>query len=319
MAIEFRGVHLEPLHDLNATAPGSAVIGVIGQRGSGAGELLLAAAGKEKPEAGEVIAGGTRQYAGPYETPDWSSADVWVVQHSLAHLDALEREQARVAMERLSAAGSTVLIGSNEEELLRTICDEVWWMEQGQLARRGDPGEVLDAYRKAIVEQFAAWGERQPVPLNPAMRKGDGRGEIVSIETAGANGRASMVLQSGEAVSVRVTVRYRERVEDPVLGIMIRTRVGLAVYGTNTELEKVKIGPCEAGEAVRAAFEFRCDLCPGDYTLTAASHDPDGTAHDWMDDAVGFVVADSRYTAGVANLHAKVTVEKTMELTSLPK
>jgi Wzt-like putative exopolysaccharide export protein len=319
MAIEFRGVHLAPLRDLNAVAPAAAVIGVIGQRGGGAGELLLAAAGKEKLEAGEVIAGGARQYAGPYEIPDWSNADVWVVQHSLAHLDALEREQARVAIERLRAAGSTVLIGSNEEELLRTICDEVWWMEQGQLARRGDPGEVLDAYRKAIVRQFAAWGEKQSMPLEPAMRKGDGRGEIVSIETAGQSGRPSMVLQSGEAVSVRVTVRYRGRVEDPVLGIMIRTRVGLAVYGTNTELERVKIGPCEAGEAVTANFQFRCDLCPGDYTLTAASHDPDGTAHDWMDDAVGFVVADSRYTAGVANLRANVTVEKKREPTSLPK
>jgi energy-coupling factor transporter ATP-binding protein EcfA2 len=319
MAIEFRGVDLAPLHNLNATAPGGAVIGVIGQRGGGAGELLLVAAGKEKPEAGEVLAGGTRQYAGPYETPDWSSADIWVVQHSLAHLDALEREQARVAIERLRAAGSTVLIGSNEEELLRTICDEVWWMVEGRLERRGDPGEVLDAYRKSVVAQFVAWGERQSVPLEPAMRKGDGRGEIVSIETAGASGRASMVLQSGEAVSVRVTVRYRARVEDPVLGIMIRTRVGLAVYGTNTELEKVKIGPCEPGEAITASFQFRCDLCPGDYTLTAASHDSDGTAHDWMDDAVGFVVADSRYTAGVANLRAKVTVEKKVEATSLPK
>ena len=33
-------------------------------------------------------------------------------------------------------------------------------------------------------------------------------------------------------------------------------------------------------------------------------------AHDWVDDAVAFVVGDSRYTAGVANLRARVTVEK---------
>jgi len=151
------------------------------------------------------------------------------------------------------------------------------------------------------------------------MRKGDGRGEIVSLDTIGAFGRPSMVLQSGEDVGVRVTVRYREHVEDPVLGIMIRTRVGLAVYGTNTEQEKVKIGPCEAGEELAVVFHFRCDLCPGDYTLTAASHDPDGTAHDWMDDAVGFLVADSRYTAGVANLRATVTVERKPTATSRPK
>lgn len=319
MAIEFRGVRLPPLLELNASAPGGAVIGVIGPRGSGAGELMLAAAGLEKIESGEVLLGGTRQYAGPFDTPDWADADVWVVQHSLAHLDELERAQARVAIERLRASGSTVLIASNEIDLLRSIGDEVWWFDQGRLARRGDPGEVLDAYRQAVQEQFRAWSEAQAVPLRPAMRKGDGRAEIISLEAAGASGRASMVLQSGEEASVRVTVRYRERVETPVLGIMIRTRVGLAVYGTNTELERVQFGPCAQGEVVTVEFHFRCELCPGEYSLTAASHDPDGTAHDWMDDAVGFLVADSRYTAGVANLRATVKVKRTMEATSLPK
>ena len=57
-------------------------------------------------------------------------------------------------------------------------------------------------------------------------------------------------------------------------------------------------------------LRFKCELCPKEYTLTAASHDPDGTAHDWVDDAVAFVVTDARYTAGVANLRARVGFEK---------
>ena len=57
-------------------------------------------------------------------------------------------------------------------------------------------------------------------------------------------------------------------------------------------------------------FRFRCDLCPGEYTLTAASHDPDGTAHDWIENALAFVVTDPRYTAGVANLRASVEANK---------
>jgi lipopolysaccharide transport system ATP-binding protein len=57
-------------------------------------------------------------------------------------------------------------------------------------------------------------------------------------------------------------------------------------------------------------FSFRCELCPREYTLTAASHDPDGALHEWLDDALAFMVVDSRSTAGVANLRAKVTVER---------
>jgi lipopolysaccharide transport system ATP-binding protein len=39
-----------------------------------------------------------------------------------------------------------------------------------------------------------------------------------------------------------------------------------------------------------------------------ASHDPDGVWHDWLEDAVAFSVSDGRYTAGVANLHAQVSL-----------
>ena len=56
------------------------------------------------------------------------------------------------------------------------------------------------------------------------------------------------------------------------------------------------------------AFAFWCELCPAEYTLTVASHDPDGVWHDWLEDAVAFSVGDARYTAGVANLRAQVSL-----------
>jgi hypothetical protein len=87
-------------------------------------------------------------------------------------------------------------------------------------------------------------------------------------------------------------------VSDPVVGIMIRTRIGLNVYGTNTELEKLKLGPCMAGNTLELAFAFWCELCPGEYTLTVASHDPDGVWHDWLEDAVAFTVSDSGIRRG---------------------
>ena len=144
------------------------------------------------------------------------------------------------------------------------------------------------------------------MPIAPTLRKGDGRAEVIALETVGSNGNPTAVLQSGEESAVRVIVRFAEAVAKPVIGVMIRTRLGLEVYGTNTEVEKVEVGPCAAGETVRVEFQFRCDLCPKEYTLTAASHDPDGTAHDWVDDAVSFTVTDFRGTAGVANLRARV-------------
>lgn len=141
------------------------------------------------------------------------------------------------------------------------------------------------------------------------MRRGDGRAELMAIETLGSDGGATMAWRSGEAVAIRVRVRFQAAVADPVVGVMIRTRIGMEVYGTNTELEGVKLGPVEAGQERTVRFAFGCWLCPNDYTITAASHDPDGVWHDWLEDAVAIRVMDDRYTAGVANLRAQVTTE----------
>ena len=138
------------------------------------------------------------------------------------------------------------------------------------------------------------------------MRRGDGRAEILSLETLGADGHPTAVWQSGEDATVRVTVRYHDAVEEPVIGILIRTRIGLEVYGTNTELEKVSTGSCAAGTRMRIEFAFRCDFAPANIpspqrrTMPTARRTIGWTTR-WQ-----FSVTDSRYTAGVANLRAKV-------------
>jgi ABC-type methionine transport system ATPase subunit len=315
MAIEFRGVRFPPLRDLTVSAPSGAVIGIIGEKGAGKGALLRLASGDVKPAGGEVIVSGECRYLGPLEALQLSPVDVLLIEHSLAQHDALVRARALAGIGRLRSGGSTVLIVSHELDLLQSLCDEIWWMHAGAIERRGDPREVLDAYREHIAEKVRAWGATLKSPLLPSMRRGDGRAEILSLETLGASGDPTAVWRSGEDATVRVTVRYHDAVQEPVIGILIRTRIGLDVYGTNTELEKVSTGNCTAGAQMRIEFAFRCDLCPGEYTITAASHDADGTAHDWVDDAVAVSVADSRYTAGVANLRAKVKVVTDRALT----
>jgi lipopolysaccharide transport system ATP-binding protein len=310
MAIEFRGVRFPPLYDLTVSAPSGAVIGIIGEKGAGKGALLRLASGAAQPEAGEVIAEGERRYLGPGNALQLSPVDILLMEHSLAHHDALVRARALAGIGRLRSGGATVLMVSHELDLLQSVCDEIWWLEGGALQRRGHPREVLDAYRQCVAEKVRAWGATLKSPLLAAARRGDGRAEILSLETLGADGNPTAVWQSGEEATVRLTARYHDAVEEPVIGIMIRTRIGLEVYGTNTELEKVSTGTCTAGTRMRIEFKFRCDLCPGEYTITAASHDADGTAHDWVDDAVRIAVTDSRYTAGVANLRAKLKIEK---------
>jgi hypothetical protein len=308
MALAFRHVTSAPLQDFDAAAPDGAVIGIMGENGSGKSRVLQLAAGIEIPESGSVETRGEARLLGPADPLDLAPVPLLLIDHTFSGQDLLSRECAAIALDRLRRNGTTTLFVSHEEELLRLLADEVWWLREGRLAGRGDPGEMITAYRKHAVERLRAGGGSAKAPLAPRLRRGDGRAEVLGVDTIGESGKPTTVWRSGELVAVKVAVRFRDAVADPVIGMMIRTRIGLNVYGTNTELEKLKLGPCAAGETLEITFGFRCELCPGEYTLTVASHDPDGVWHDWLEDALAFAVSDHRYTAGVANLRAQVSV-----------
>ncbi len=310
MPLSFRQVLATPLSGFDAAAPDGSVIGIIGENGSGKTRLLRLAAGIDQPESGTIERPEPAHLLGPLDTLNLAPAPLLLIDGTLAQHDALVRERAAIALERMRRASSIILLVSHEEDLLLRLADEIWWLHEGRLAGRGDPQETLAGYRKHIAQRIRAWGASVNAPLSPRMRRGDGRAEIAAIQTVGEDGQPTMIWRSGELAVVRVRVRFHQAVEEPVIGIMIRTRVGLNVYGTNTELERLKLGPCEAGDALEISFAFRCELCPGDYTLTAASHDPDGVWHDWLEDALAFSVTDDRYTAGVANLRATVRFSK---------
>jgi lipopolysaccharide transport system ATP-binding protein len=291
--IEFRNVTHGPLRGLSASAPDGVCIGIIGLRGAGESALLRLAAGMDRPDEGAV-----------------NGPAVLTVDATERCEDALSKAQSAIALEAARRNGSTVLIASYDEQFLLRLADEIWWLKDGRIEAVGDPREILAKFRAYVAGALVEWGNGRPQALDTRFRRGDGRASIELLETIDSAGQPALVWRSGDEAGVRLSIRFGERVDNPVLGIMLRTRVGFEVYGTNTELENTPVGRCEAGDLVRAMFRFRCELCPGDYTVTAASHDPDGTAHDWLDDAVAVAVADSRYTAGVANLRAKVEIRR---------
>jgi hypothetical protein len=126
-----------------------------------------------------------------------------------------------------------------------------------------------------------------------------------------AAGEPASSVMSGEAVRVRVRCRFEQAKSDPIVGILIRTRIGMEVYGTNTGVEQIPLGNFERGDELELEFRFECWLAPQQYTLTVATQNADGTSHDWLDDVLAFGVVDSHAIAGVTNLRATVEWHKT--------
>src|SRR5665213_3943893 len=146
MSLEFRNVVLAPLSGISVVAPAGVIIGVIGEKGSGVTELLKLAGGVAQPESGEVRAGPERRYVALGDSLNLAPAAVIALDQALATQDAVVRARTLTGLDRLRRAGTTVLLASHEDRLLETLCDEVWWIEAGEIAAKGDPLETMTRY-----------------------------------------------------------------------------------------------------------------------------------------------------------------------------
>ena len=246
--------------------------------------------------------------------------EILVVDEVLAVGDAIFVNRCVQKFEELRRRGVTVLLVTHDVGLVKLLCDRAMLLYRGRALAQGDPNDVVNRYNGLVLERQRTFAEanlpalpvagESPVPLAYSFRHGDRQAEVVRVELLNEAGQPARAFHSGEDMQARVQVRFREPHPRPVVGIMIRTRIGMEVYGTNTELEDAGPGPAERGDLIEVTFAFACRLTPQEYTLTVATQSPDGTSHDWLDDVLTFQVVDARRAAGVANLEARVSFRK---------
>ncbi len=242
------------------------------------------------------------------------SPDILIVDEALAVGDAVFANRCVRKFEEIRKRGVTVIFVSHDLGLVKLISDRAIFLLDGRIEAEGEPSHVINRYIGLVLERQRAFdaGEngRRPSNLQPTFRHGDRLAEVIDVEIVGRDDRPTRVVESGEPLVVRVTSHFNADQPDPVVGIMIRTRIGMDVFGTNTKIEKVSLGACRAGDTLQTEFHFNCWLAPQEYTLTVATQHPDGSSHDWLDEALAFTVVAPRYTAGVANLRARVIARK---------
>jgi hypothetical protein len=168
---------------------------------------------------------------------------------------------------------------------------------------------VVNRYVGLVVER-QKHAEEDGGGLGGSFRHGDGSSRITGIELLNCGGEPASAVMTGERVTVRVATEFRAAVADPIVGILIRNRLGIDVFGTNTRLERRDLGDFQAGERLEVEFEFECLLAQQDYTVTAATQHWDGSSQDWLDDVLAFRVIDPRGAAGVASLRTDVRLRK---------
>ena len=245
--------------------------------------------------------------------------DILLVDEVLAVGDAAFVAKCKERIAELRRAGKTLLLVTHDLEAVERWCDEVLWLEAGQVKDRGDPRRVIDHYR-----QFVEKGEEQELldqaqggalphlSAEPAEtqrgRWGSREIEILGVRLLGADRSEHRLFHTDQSMSVEFDFVAHTAVEDLVFGVALHRADGLLAFGTNTQLERVKLPALRSRGTVR--FEVsRLGLLEGAYSVDVAAHRLDGYPFDYHKGALDFKVRSAYPQVGVYEPEHKWHVE----------
>jgi lipopolysaccharide transport system ATP-binding protein len=238
--------------------------------------------------------------------------ELLIVDEALAVGDAAFANQCIRKFQELRERKVTVLFVSHDMGLVKQLADRALFLSGGKVAAEGDPKSVIDRYIASVLErqtgEDVAMARSRP---SAQHRHGDLSSEIQAVEFVDKDGNPLVTVESGQFVTVRIRCRFNRKQVDPLIGVLIRNRIGIEVYGTNTGIEGQEIGAFEPGDELEVEFTFACWLTPQHYTVTVATQNSDGTSNDWLDDAIVFDVVGQRHAVGVVDLRARTNWSKT--------
>ncbi len=228
--------------------------------------------------------------------------EVLIVDEALAVGDAIFANRCVRKLEELKERKVTILFVSHDLGIVKRLADRAALMLHGEVAAVGKPSDIVNRY-VGLVHELQL---RDTPAEGGSYRHGDGTSRIESIVILNGRGEEATSLLSGERATIRVRAVFAKESASPTVGMLIRNRLGVDVYGTNTKVEKVELGTYAAGDVLEIQFALDCLLSRAEYTLTVATQHADGASQDWIDDALSFAVIDHRDTAGMIQLNTEI-------------
>ncbi len=243
--------------------------------------------------------------------------DVLIVDEALSVGDAYFQHKSFDRIRKFRTQGTTLLIVSHDKQAIQSICDRAIMLNAGKLALEGEPEAVMDYYNamladnqnQTVTQDLLEGGGFQTI-------SGDGSAKIMDVALLDEFGHAIEVSGVGKTVTLQVKVTANKSLPILILGYMIKDRLGLPMFGTNTFLKQKPILDVQSGDQYLFKFTFSMNLGPGNYSVAVALTSSDthlSDNYEWRDRALVFSVVNLNHDdfAGCVWLEPSIEIEGT--------
>ena len=253
--------------------------------------------------------------------------EILIVDEALSVGDVFFQNKCYRKFEDFKKQGKTILFVSHDLSSISKYCDRVVLLEKGTKIAEGAPKEIIDMYKKVLVGQLNSHGDtsksvaytgegswKSQMTLNPKLDEyGSGLAEFEDYCALDADGNITNSIIKGEDFSVKLKVRFFEKIQDPIFAVSIKNMQGTEITGTNTMIEKVTTGTPEAGDVLMATFTQKMDLQGGEYLISLGCvgyRDGDFTVYHRLYDVFNLTVISAKDSVGYYDMNSEVICEK---------
>nr|WP_315592651.1 ABC transporter ATP-binding protein [uncultured Cupriavidus sp.] len=271
-------------------------------------------------------------------------ADILIVDEALSVGDAVFTQKCMRFIRSFQEHG-TLLFVSHDMPSVINLCRSAIWLGAGHVKQVGPSKIVAEAYLKETLQEV--YGDEallrsthsdsvacvpdttECVPesdpsvldygstatvidnLNAAngWKSGGGEVQAVHIETLSSPDAAvDGVLRGGETVRMCIRARANKAMREPILGFMVRDRLGQDLFGENTlAFTHLMPTPVDENEEFEAEFVFRMPMLPnGQYAVMASVAEgtlTNNIQHHYLHDALIINVSSSDVRWGLVGVH----------------
>lgn len=260
--------------------------------------------------------------------------EILIVDEALSVGDVFFQAKCYHKFEEFKKLGKTILFVSHDLGSIGKYCDRVVLLNQGVKLNEGKAKEMIDIYKKLLVNQYVDDDETEKEQENESdnentqeesgtwkdmttsnpdiVEYGNGLANIIDYGIKDAAGNMSNAIEKGSDFTIMFKVKFNEKVPDPIFAITIKDLKGTEITGTNTMFEKIDTGTVNKDEVRSVSFTQNMNLQGGDYLVSLGCtgyRDGEFTVYHRLYDVFNITVISNKNTVGYYDMNSEIVVE----------
>ncbi len=263
--------------------------------------------------------------------------DILIVDEALSVGDIYFQSKCFNKMNEIKANGTTILLVTHDMSSVIKYCDKVVVLNKGKYLKEGNPKEMVDIYKKLLVNQYdeneeQAADDKKDVKKNTKkvipeqdgdwkhqlkyseerLDYGNSKADIIDFGIFDHNGKLTNMLMKKKDCTIKMKVLFHQDIENPIFAYTIKNVHGAEITGTNTMFERKDIPKAHKGEVYEISFKQRLLLQGGEYLLSfgcTGFENGEFVVFHRLYDITNIAVISEQDTVGVFDADSEVSIQ----------